>query len=396
MTAKTSKALRAWWVVHKWSSLFSTTFLIVLCVTGLPLVFRDEIEQAEPPRPLGVYPAGVGPVSSLDRVLESCRRVYPGEYPQFLFWDQMQRHRVGVGFALSPDAGAETIHRVVMDDRTGEIVADLPPDSGIVELATELHENLLLGPYGDFLLGVAGLAFFASVVSGIALYGPFTRRLPFGVLRQRGKVRWLDWHNLAGIATAAWALVVGATGVVNTLEAPLFATWEAGLMPKVDERDPSARPTRSLASLDAALATTRAALPEAETTSVGFPGTRFGGPHHYLIWTRGTSALSAHLFTPALVDADAGTLVTARGLPWYLRTLEVSRPLHFGDYGGLPLKIVWALLDLATIGVLISGVYLWLRRSGIPWNDPERDDVLTWHRLHGRQAKPSPPPGTSA
>jgi len=37
--------------------------------------------------------------------------------------------------------------------------------------------------------------------------------------------------------------------------------------------------------------------------------------------------------------------------------------LHFGDYGGLPLKIIWALLDLVTITVLGSGLYLWLRRE---------------------------------
>jgi len=44
----------------------------------------------------------------------------------------------------------------------------------------------------------------------------------------------------------------------------------------------------------------------------------------------------------------------------------VSQPLHFGDYGGLPLKIVWALLDLIAIVVLGSGVYLWLGRRTRP------------------------------
>jgi uncharacterized iron-regulated membrane protein len=53
-------------------------------------------------------------------------------------------------------------------------------------------------------------------------------------------------------------------------------------------------------------------------------------------------------------------------LPWYLRALQVSRPLHFGDYGGLPLKIIWALLDLAAIVVLASGVYLWLGKRKSP------------------------------
>jgi uncharacterized iron-regulated membrane protein len=43
-------------------------------------------------------------------------------------------------------------------------------------------------------------------------------------------------------------------------------------------------------------------------------------------------------------------------------TLLLSQPLHFGDYGGMPLKIIWALLDLLTIVILITGLYLWYVR----------------------------------
>ena len=50
-------------------------------------------------------------------------------------------------------------------------------------------------------------------------------------------------------------------------------------------------------------------------------------------------------------------------LPWYLTALLVSQPLHFGDYGGMPMQIIWALLDIATIIVLGSGLYLWLKRG---------------------------------
>lgn len=49
-------------------------------------------------------------------------------------------------------------------------------------------------------------------------------------------------------------------------------------------------------------------------------------------------------------------------LPWYLAMLLTARPLHFGDYAGFPLKIIWALLDVMTITVLGSGVYLWIAR----------------------------------
>lgn len=39
--------------------------------------------------------------------------------------------------------------------------------------------------------------------------------------------------------------------------------------------------------------------------------------------------------------------------------MGLSQPLHFGDYGGRPMQILWALLDVLTIIVLGSGLYLW-------------------------------------
>jgi len=40
--------------------------------------------------------------------------------------------------------------------------------------------------------------------------------------------------------------------------------------------------------------------------------------------------------------------------------------LHFGDYGGLSLKAVWAVLDVITIVVLCSGLYLWWKKRRMP------------------------------
>ncbi|WP_277052480.1 DUF4880 domain-containing protein [Zestomonas thermotolerans] len=59
---------------------------------------------------------------------------------------------------------------------------------------------------------------------------------------------------------------------------------------------------------------------------------------------------------------------TADERPWYMDALAMSQPLHFGDYGGRPMQILWALLDVLTIVVLGSGLYLWWvrRRAAVP------------------------------
>ena len=83
---------------------------------------------------------------------------------------------------------------------------------------------------------------------------------------------------------------------------------------------------------------------------------------------RGDTAITARLYRPALVDAQTAQVTDTRSLPWYLNGLLLSQPLHFGDYGGLPLKLLWAALDIATVAVLWGGLRLWWarRRSRSP------------------------------
>ncbi|HCO91664.1 MAG TPA: hypothetical protein DIT40_11905, partial [Alphaproteobacteria bacterium] len=75
------------------------------------------------------------------------------------------------------------------------------------------------------------------------------------------------------------------------------------------------------------------------------------------------------LLQPYLIDAYSAQIVAHRELPWYVNALLLSQPLHFGDYGGMPLKVLWALLDSVAILVLISGIYLWLKRRHISFED---------------------------
>jgi uncharacterized iron-regulated membrane protein len=71
------------------------------------------------------------------------------------------------------------------------------------------------------------------------------------------------------------------------------------------------------------------------------------------------------LLKPVLIDAETARATDARELPWYVTALLVSQPLHFGDYGGMPLKFLWALLDILMIIVLGSGLYLWLKQRNV-------------------------------
>jgi uncharacterized iron-regulated membrane protein len=357
--------LRIWSTVHRWTSLVCTIFILLLCLTGLPLIFHDEIDDlvgdgiSVPTHPPSM------PMLPLDRIVDAARQKYPKEFVQFFVWDRDRPGLIRLVMAPVRSASREQFHRLVIDGRTAQILGEPATDGSIMEFMLELHAELFLGVGGGLFLGTMALLLLGSIVSGVVLYGPFMRKLSFGAVRKdkSRRVIWLDLHNLLGIVTVAWMLVVGLTGAINTLAKPLFDVWRAQELPRLLAPYRDKAIVAEPGSVDAAVETAQRALPEMELASVIFPSTRFGSPRHYVIWTRGKTPLTSRLFTPVLADAETGQLVSARGLPWYLRGLEISRPLHFGDYGGLPLKIIWALLDLMTIIVLGSGLYLWLARS---------------------------------
>jgi uncharacterized iron-regulated membrane protein len=123
------------------------------------------------------------------------------------------------------------------------------------------------------------------------------------------------------------------------------------------------RPAPShLASLDAVVAQARRAAPDMEIGFIAFPGTPFASSHHFTAFMRGDTPLTARLLKPVLLDGETAALADSRTLPFYLQALLLSQPLHFGDYGGMPLKLIWAGLDVMTIVVIGSGLYLWLAR----------------------------------
>lgn len=357
-------ALKRWRLVHTWASLVCTVFMLVLCATGLPLIFRDEIDAALSARPHAAALPDTAPTKSVDAIVALGRARYPSRHVQFVFWDPSRPHLVGLGVGTEADSALENVERVFFDDRTGDVMGTAPAAGGLTSFLLDLHRNLCTGIVGDLFLGLMALAFLASLVSGIVVYTPLAQRMGFGIVRRARAARlyWLDLHNLVGTATLAWALVVGATGFMNTLEAPFFGLWSQTTTPALLEPYKGKPLPTKRSSIDAAVVAARAALPGMTPTSVGFPESRFGSPRHYLIWMHGSSVLTARLFTPVLVEAETGEVATARQFPWYLRALELSRPLHFGDYGGLPLKILWALLDVLAIVVLGSGAYLWVAR----------------------------------
>jgi len=359
--------LRAWSWLHKWSSLVSTLFLFVLCLTGLPLIFHHQLGQwlgTEVTAP--ALPADASRVT-LDQVTGSARARFPAKAVMYV---SQEPDDDTIWYVTMGDTPTSTtgLKQVAVDARTGQALAEPRLDRGLMFVIHTIHVDLFAGEAGKLFLGFMGLLMLLAIVSGVVLYAPFMRKLRFGEVRRdrSTRLKWLDLHNLLGIVTLTWAIVVGATGVVNTWADLVISHWRDAQVADMLAHYRGLPPVARLGSLEKAFANARARAPDLKIAFIAFPGTAFTTEHHYGVFMRGRARLTERLVKPVLVDAVTGEVTTSRAPPWYMNALLLSQPLHFGDYGGVPMQWLWAALDVLTLVVLGSGLYLWLAKPGAP------------------------------
>src|SRR3546814_9789079 len=103
---------------------------------------------------------------------------------------------------------------------------------------------------------------------------------------------------MLGIVIAAWLLIVGATGVFNTLDLPLAMSWRSGQLAEMTAPYRDAPPLRRIGSVDAAVAAAKRASPGMEPVTISWPGSFFSTPHHYNVFLRGKTPVTARLLKP--------------------------------------------------------------------------------------------------
>lgn len=359
-----TRPLRRWHWVHKWSSIVCTVFMLMLCITGLPLIFHHEIdhllhEEVDP----SVVPPGT-PKANLDQAVANAMAKFPGQVPHFLVFDRDEPNALLISIGPTIKANPVNNRFARVDTHTGAFL-DSPDVTGrFTYIMLKLHTDMFAGLPGKLFLGLMGILFCVAIISGIVVYAPSMRKLRFGAYRKDRPrvVRWLDVHNLAGILLVMWALVVGFTGVINTWADLVLKAWQYGQLAEMTAQYKGREIPARLTPVEEAVKVAQQAIPHMQPAFVSYPGTLFTSNTHYAVFMRGDTPVTSRLLKPALIDAETGKLTDSRDMPWYVSTLFLSQPLHFGDYGGMPLKIIWAILDIITIVILWTGLYLWLKR----------------------------------
>ena len=176
--------LRVWSWLHKWSSLVSTVFLLVLCLTGLPLIFHHQIGAWLGTEVVSPTLRADAPRITLDRVMAVAGATFPAKVGMYVSQEPDDDTVWFVTMGDTPSSSTD-LKQVAVDARTGAALAEPRLDAGVMAVIHTIHVELFAGEYGKLFLGLMGLLMLVAIVSGVVLYAPF-----------RPKLGLRDWNTL--------------------------------------------------------------------------------------------------------------------------------------------------------------------------------------------------------
>jgi uncharacterized iron-regulated membrane protein len=367
--------------VHGWVGLASALLMLVVALSGAVLVFAAEINQVLW-RDLTFVRPGAARLSYA-ALHEAVRVAHPGAHQVNIARFPPARDRsVVFDVATRSAGGSDRFVRLFVDPYTGRVLGRKDGAGGFREDPMRwlygFHFTLMAGRPGYVAVAVLGVLLLVSLATGLIVY----RRFVVRALLLQVRVRWRDWrrgisdlHRVVGVWAWLFNLVLAGTGLwfMRGVFTPDFYR----------DRDPGPpRPVTPVlplqVSIDGLLERARQQVPDFVARGM-FLGEDEGRARRQVVFygdDRRKFLLLGSYDSQVRFDAETGALVGAELIsraPAARRLASATGPLHFGSWGGLRIKAVYAACALAPPLLAVTGFALWLRRRRGSRQGPDLD-----------------------
>ncbi|GAA4352382.1 PepSY-associated TM helix domain-containing protein [Hymenobacter saemangeumensis] len=353
---------RRLFTLHSWLGLITGLLLLVVSLSGVLLLFEPELDHAWNPQLLSVSAPPAGR-PSLDRVMAAARQRFP--QPAHL---RLRR------IPTSPTAAVQVSvdqpdHRWLLayfDPYTARYLGQRDARAHFFGWLLGLHYSLLAGKGGELTVALLGLALVLSVLTGAVVY----RKHLLPVLLFRQKVSWNNWrtassglHRLVGVWSLAFNLIIAGSGVWMLRAAFLPETYAAE-----EAEKPLLTQPKVAVSLDTLAARAASAVPGFQLQGLALPRTA----SDTVVKALGRLAdrpLYGDFSQTITLSARSGQVLAAadvRQAALAEQTELLAFTLHFGQFGGLLVKLLWSLGGLSPALLSLTGFLLWWRRHKKP------------------------------
>ena len=365
-----ASTLRTYKTVHTWTGIVAGLALFIAFYAGALTMFKQPLQRWLSP-PAASAPAGS---TQADALIARTLAEHPAAQPDFTLHLQNQalpqhitwqrRGSAPQAATLAPDGGVHL---------------GPPPGSPLPDWIDVVHRTAGLPlslDWGAGILGVVSAAYVLAIVSGIVVLWPTLVQDFFALRVGRNRKRmWLDAHNVIGIVSLPFHLIMAISGVVFGLHDIIYETQKVAVYGEARfERiwndsgpfsgvrpDPAPAAALPLAAL---VERVQMQVPDFMPHTLRFRG---WGTRGAVAWITGEQACcmprtaNGSLVLVSAVDGRMlyGEYVAGHRSGW-MAGVSSFFALHFGAYGGSTVRWGYFFLGLAGAFLFYSGNLLWI------------------------------------
>lgn len=352
--------------LHQVIGLLLGVFFLIQGITGSLLVFAPQWDRELHPIVLKIPHHESTNILSLEEILRIAQAKKPGIAFKRLKFPKTNQEPYELCFQSAQEPCfylnpyAQNPEHSILGERNREQTAP--------RWLLQLHEKFLMGDLGETCIGILGILLVLMSFSGIWLWWPFKRfrfkqQLPIGAPWNKTSFRIHRWF---GFGVSLLLAITSLTGVGMVFAKPFekFLQW---ITPRAAQQEPIPsqkinRQNTSPPTITELLSIADQALPFGKTTMIFWPKKK-GEPLQ--IRKRMPEELHPNGKTRIYLDPTTGEIKKtedARMQPLGSRIMNLFYPIHTGEIGGLPTKVIQVFVGLSPMCLFISGLLMWRNR----------------------------------
>lgn len=351
---------RIFFFIHLWTGVILGLWFVMIGLTGSSLAW-PELIGAEMKAMFPYEKASANaPQIPLSQALAAIKKAQPDitpkelsgvilpnyRFPFYIFTRNNKKFKFTL-FLVDPYSGKVNPPRQVIDFTTGKL--------------EQLHMNLVLQAKGLLANGIFSVFVLFLLLTGLWLWWPSTlRQLKLRLTLKRGaplRRVLMDLHNIMGIYLYLILFVTTLTAILMVIN---DATHDGLEGP--DPKPVMVQPHGKRLGDDALIARAHAALPRTNLLYLVRP-IKPSDPYKIDFEQQGygflrSGTLWLNPYTGSIIKIDRTS-----NAPAAKKNMALVESLHEGLYGGIWIKILYTLAGFMPLGLFISGLLMWWKRT---------------------------------
>jgi uncharacterized iron-regulated membrane protein len=340
--------------IHSIAGLVSGLFILLISLSGAILVFNEELNRLEYPEIIAEKNKNV---VSIDSCYSSIQKKYP--HAQISQCNLPENFTAPFLFTIYDSLysnGTEPM-QVFLHPQNGNILKLRSARNNFVNWIAVLHNSFHLGKTGEWLFGFFALVLLLSITTGLIVYW----KTILDVLTLRKRIfKWKNLHQLVGVYALLFNMVIGVTGFWMQRYVFKKKFYQS------NNYTPVCKPSPALFfSFDNLFTQIKDQYPDFTGYVIYFAQSKKGKTSIY-----GSQSTNSFIHSKKFADAIFLDSAGKVAMTAFVNEIDASgrydiinAQVHYGQYGGLPVKIIYCLFGLTGGLLSITGFLLWYKRN---------------------------------